>query len=249
MTMEQRLEVVAAAGYTGGEMVAEWMKWDDAEKKRVIAKKNALHVTFDAMFPSLTPLNDPAMRAQLKDDVAKAIPVAKELGCPMFLMKSGPRIASQSPEEQKRQIADGLKVVAEQSSAAGMELLLEPIDLLESKTIAVSSVAEAFEITRAVGDPKVKVLYDLYHEQRGSGNLIEKLEKNIDQVGLVHIADVPGRHKPGTGEIDYANVYRALARLKYDRYIAMEFYAASEAENVAELKAAKAEVVAVMAGA
>jgi len=92
-------------------------------------------------------------------------------------------------------------------------------------------------------------LYDLYHEQRGSGNLIEKLEKNIDQVGLVHIADVPGRHKPGTGEIDYANVYRKLAQLKYDRYIAMEFYAASEAENVAELKAAKAEVLSVMAGA
>jgi hydroxypyruvate isomerase len=67
-------------------------------------------------------------------------------------------------------------------------------------------------------------LYDLYHEQRGQGNLIEKLEKNIDEVGLIHVADVPGRHEPGTGEVNYINVYRALAQLKYRDVIAMEFY-------------------------
>ena len=56
------------------------------------------------------------------------------------------------------------------------------------------------------------MLYDFYHEQRAYGNLIEKLEQNIDLVGLVHIADVPGRHEPGTGEIDYLNIYRKLGR-------------------------------------
>jgi hydroxypyruvate isomerase len=68
------------------------------------------------------------------------------------------------------------------------------------------------------------VLYDLYHEQRTHGNLIEKLEKNIDEVGLIHIADVPGRHEPGTGEIDYGNIYKKLVELKYTANIAMEFY-------------------------
>jgi hydroxypyruvate isomerase len=68
------------------------------------------------------------------------------------------------------------------------------------------------------------VLYDLYHEQRGLGNLIEKLEKNIDEVGLIHIADVPGRHQPGTGEVNYENVYRKLGALHYRGVIAMEFY-------------------------
>jgi hydroxypyruvate isomerase len=70
----------------------------------------------------------------------------------------------------------------------------------------------------------VKVLYDFYHEQRTHGNLIEKLEKNIDEVGLVHIADVPGRHEPGTGEVNYINIYRKLKQLKYKGVIAMEFY-------------------------
>jgi hydroxypyruvate isomerase len=67
-------------------------------------------------------------------------------------------------------------------------------------------------------------LYDFYHEQRGAGNLIEKLEKNIDLVGLVHVADVPGRNEPGTGEIDYRNIYRKLGELKYDKFVTMEFY-------------------------
>ena len=61
----------------------------------------------------------------------------------------------------------------------------------------------------------MRVLYDVYHEQREFGNLIEKFEKNIEQVGLVHIADVPGRHEPGTGEINYLNIYRKLAQLNY----------------------------------
>ncbi len=70
----------------------------------------------------------------------------------------------------------------------------------------------------------MRVLYDFYHVQRAYGNLIEKLEQNIDLVGWVHIADVPGRHEPGTGEIDYGNIYRELGQLKYNKFITMEFY-------------------------
>jgi hydroxypyruvate isomerase len=88
----------------------------------------------------------------------------------------------------------------------------------------LTSVSEGFEIVRAVGSPMVKVLYDFYHEQRANGNLLEKLEQNIDWVGLVHIADVPGRHEPGTGEVNYATIYKKLGELKYDKFITMEFY-------------------------
>jgi hydroxypyruvate isomerase len=78
------------------------------------------------------------------------------------------------------------------------------------------------------------------------GNLISKLEKNIDRVGLVHIADVPGRHQPGTGEINYASIFRKLAELKYDRYAAMEFMPAGDA--VATLSAAREQVAQAIAG-
>jgi len=99
----------------------------------------------------------------------------------------------------------------------------ENIDQEENAKYYLTSVAEGFEIIRKVDNPHVKFLYDFFHEQISEGNLIKKLEKNIDQVGLVHIADVPGRHEPGTGEINYANIFRKLAELKYERYAAMEF--------------------------
>ena len=98
-------------------------------------------------------------------------------------------------------------------------------------------MAEGFEIVRRVGHPRVKFLYDFFHEQISEGNLIEKLEKNIDYVGLVHIADVPGRHAPGTGEINFGNIFRKLTELSYDRYAAMEFLPLGD--PVAELRAAR----------
>ena len=97
------------------------------------------------------------------------------------------------------------------------------IDQEENPKYYLTSVAEGFEVTRQVNHPRVKFLYDLYHEQISEGNLLEKLEKNIDQVGLIHVADVPGRHEPGTGEINYDNVFRKLKQLKYSGYVAMEF--------------------------
>jgi hydroxypyruvate isomerase len=127
---------------------------------------------------------------------------------------------------------------------AKIEVLLEPIDVLEDRKQFVNSVVDGFAIARMVNDPGVKVLYDFYHEQRGTGNVIDTLEKNVDLVGLVHIADVPGRHKPGTGEMNYSNIYRKLGALKYSLYIAMEFYFTGNA--VAELKAAKAEALTAM---
>jgi hydroxypyruvate isomerase len=119
--------------------------------------------------------------------------------------------------------------------------VIEPIDRLENPSIYLYGVEEAFDIVRAVGSPKVKVLYDLYHEQRGLGNLIEKLEKNIDEVGLVHVADVPGRHEPGTGEMNYINIYRRLAELHYKGVIAMEFYPTGDV--VETLRRARQEVL------
>jgi hydroxypyruvate isomerase len=130
-----------------------------------------------------------------------------------------------------------LKRGGEIAAQNGIELLAENIDPEENPKYFLTSCAEGFEIVRAVGNPHVKFLNDFFHEQIAEGNLIEKIEKNIDLVGLVHIADVPGRHEPGTGEIYYPNIYKKLAELGYDRYVAMEFMPTTE--PVAALRAAR----------
>ncbi len=247
ITMERRLEIAAEAGYNGGELTNEWRAWSADERKRMAAKVKSLGLTFDLIFPVNAPLTDPTQRARLTAELREAIPVAQEIGCPQFGFRSGPRIAGQSPEQQKQSIVDGLKTAVDLCREHRIEVILEPIDLIEAKNEAVNSVAEALAITHEVGDPSIKVLYDFYHEQRGVGNLIDTLQKNIADVGLVHIADVPGRHYPGTGEMNYSNIYRALAALHYNRYICMEFLPLGD--PLAELKTARLQAISAMQSA
>ena len=106
-----------------------------------------------------------------------------------------------------------LKRAAEICAPQKMEILLENIDPEENPKYFLTSVSEGFDIIREVNQPGVRFLYDFFHEQLSEGNLIAKLEKNLELIGLVHVADVPGRHAPGTGEINYANIFRKLGQL------------------------------------
>ena len=244
LTFEQRLQMVADAGYASGEVGKEYETWTPEEWKRNLAKKQALGLSIDSAVPGRNALADRRERTAFHDDLVKAIPGAKDLGCSQFIYTAYTRVPGQTPEQQRAAIVDTLNYAADVLEKDQIEIVLEPIDLLEYKEEAVPSVSEAFEIVRAVGSPRIKVLYDFYHEQRQAGNLIEKLEKNIDLIGLVHVADVPGRHHPGTGEVDYNNIYRKLAQLHYNRYICMEFTPIHD--PVAELRQARLEAIEAM---
>jgi hydroxypyruvate isomerase len=136
---------------------------------------------------------------------------------------SGDKVPGMAPEVQHASCIEGLKRAGQIVEGKNVKLLLENIDPEENPEYYLTSVAEGFKIIEKVNHPQVKFLYDFFHEQISEGNLIEKLEKNIDKVGLVHIADVPGRHEPGTGEINYTNIFKKLGQLKYRGYAAMEF--------------------------
>jgi hydroxypyruvate isomerase len=223
-SFEENLESVAQAGYRHVELVGEFMRWSEADWTRILARMQALKITVDATSGVKAGFADSAGVDAFVAELKGFIPTVQRLGCGQIILLSGKRIEGAAPGVQRAASIEALKRAADILSAAGLMGVIEPIDRLENPSIYLDGVAEAFEIVRAVGSPKVKVLYDLYHEQRGMGNLIEKLEKNIDEVGLIHVADVPGRHEPGTGEIHYRNVYRKLADLHYQGVIAMEFY-------------------------
>lgn len=247
LNFQQQLQVAADAGMNSVEVGSEYENWTEAEWTSNLAKLKELGLEVDSAVPGRNALADHSKRGALHDDIMRALPGCKRLGCNQFIYTAYTRVPDQTPEAQRAAIVDTLKYTADLLAKDNIEVVLEPIDLLEYPKEAVPSVAEAFEITRAVGSPLIKVLYDFYHEQRGSGNLIEKLDKNIDQVGLVHIADVPGRHKPGTGEMNYDNIYRKLAELNYSRVIGFEWMYLSD--PVAELKAERLHAIEVMDGA
>jgi hydroxypyruvate isomerase len=233
------LDIVAEAGYQGVELTGQFQKWSSDETRRVMAKMRALGLTFDMLSGVKAGFADPAGATEFMAQVTAQMKAAKELESPQINLKSGNRIDSVSRSVQHAASIENLKRAADLAAANQVQIVVEPIDPLENPNMYLTSVSEAFEIIRAVDSPQVRVLYDFYHEQRAYGNLIEKLEQNIDLVGLVHIADVPGRHEPGTGEIDYANIYRKLAQLKYNKFITMEFYPTQD--PVATLRKARVD--------
>jgi hydroxypyruvate isomerase len=241
------LEIVAAAGYQGVELTGQFHNWPPAETRRIMAKMRELGLLFDLLSGVKPGFADPNGTADFLAAVAEQLKFAKELQSPQINLKSGRRLDNLASKAQYAASVENLKRAANLAAAAQVQIVIEPIDALEDPNIYLTTVSEAFEIVREVGSPQVRVLYDFYHEQRGCGNLLEKLEKNIDLVGLVHIADVPGRHEPGTGEINYENIYRRLARLKYSKFITMEFYPTQE--PIATLRKARLEAQQAMASA
>jgi hydroxypyruvate isomerase len=233
------LEIVAEAGYQGVELVGEFQKWSADEKQRVMAKMGDLGLRFDMLSGVHAGFADPAAGSEFLVQVKAQLQAAHELKSPQINLKSGNMIETLPRAAQHAASIENLKQAGELASKAGVQIVIEPIDPLENPNMYLTSVSEAFDIVRAVESPQVKVLYDFYHEQRAYGNLIEKLEKNIDLVGLVHIADVPGRHEPGTGEIDYRNIYWKLGQLKYNKFVTMEFYPTQD--PVKTLKRARLE--------
>jgi hydroxypyruvate isomerase len=241
LPFEQRLEKVAEAGYRAVELVDEYKNWSPDDFRRSTAKLRSLGIVVDAMAGVWTGIANPQIQEKFLADLTSLVPIAEQLECPAIIVLSGDRVEALSREAHHQSCVENLKRAAEIADKRNLTLLIENIDQEENPKYYLTSVAEGFEIIRQVNHPRVKFLYDFYHEQISEGNLIAKLEKNIAQVGLMHVADVPGRHEPGTGEINYASIYRKLTQLKYQGYVAMEFEPAGD--PVTSLRTAREEAL------
>ena len=239
MPFEQRLEKVSEAGFHNVQLVNEFEKWSDADYARFNRKKHQLGITFDTTAGMHHGVGDPEEREAMLKDLEGMITVCHKLECPRLIVMSGNIVPGMTHTDQHESCIEGLKRAAERVEGKNVEILVENIDPEENPKYFLTSVAEGFDIIRAVNHPQVRFLYDFYHEQIAEGNLIEKMEKNIDLVGLFHIADVPHRHQPGTGEINYNNIYMKMMELKYDRYVAMEFMPVGDPVKI--LRAAREE--------
>jgi hydroxypyruvate isomerase len=116
-----------------------------------------------------------------------------------------------------------LKEAAPIAEGEGIMLLLECLNtLVDHGGYFVVTWQQGVEIVREVDSPAVGLTFDIYHHQVTEGNLISNLTRHIDLVGHLHAADVPGRHEPGTGEINFLNVLGAAKRAGYDGYVGLE---------------------------
>jgi hydroxypyruvate isomerase len=237
LPFEQRLKKVAAAGFKYVQLVGEYQKWREEDFRRANAKRRALGISFDTTAGLEHGVGDPREREAFLADLRKELETMEKLEIPSVIVMSGDRVPNLAAEVQHQSCVEGLKRAVELVEGKGVTLWLENIDLEENPHYYLWSMAELFQIVGEVNHPQVKALYDFFHAQISGGNLISLLEKNVDKVACVHIADVPGRHEPGTGEINYANIYRKLAQLKFSGSVAMEFIPTGD--PVASLRAAR----------
>ena len=242
LPFEQRLQKVAEAGYRNVELVGEYEKWSEADFHRVNSARKALGINFDCTAGIKHGVSVPDDREGLLTELRQALPIMEQLDCPAMILLSGNRVPGVPRETQHKSCIETLKAAAgviEGKSINGqpLRLLLETIDPEENPQYYLTEIAEALQVVASVNHPQVRLLYDFYHQQIAAGNLISNLEKSFPHLGLVHIADVPGRHLPGTGEINYENIFRKLVDLNYTGVVAMEFL--PEGDPVAQLRSAR----------
>ncbi len=131
----------------------------------------------------------------------------------------------------RRTAIENLRRAAPLARAAGITLMIEALNTWESPRYFLDRSRLGLEIVREAGEPNVRFQYDCYHMQRMEGQLIETMTKNLEWIGHVQIADVPGRHEPGTGEVHYPNVLRALEAAGYGGYVGLEYRPSATTED------------------
>lgn len=176
---------------------------------------------------------DPKDNEMYINGVKKSIEAAKKVGAKhLFLMTDilqEDRSVLEPPyaiseEDKVKSIKYVLNAIKPLVEEAGITIVIEPLNIyVDHKGYYMSHSKPAFEMVREIGSDNIKVLYDIYHMQIMEGNIIQTIKENMDAIGYIHIADVPGRFQPGTGEINYTNIFKALNEIDYKGYVGFEF--------------------------
>ena len=163
-------------------------------------------------------LVNPRERDEFLHQTSMAIEAAKKMDCPQLVTLTGNELGGMPRSEQMTNAVDALRAAAPLLEKNGITAIVEILNTYVNHAgYFLYRVRDGAELIDRVGSPNVKILFDIYHVQIMEGNLIENIQSNIDRIGHFHIGDVPGRHEPGTGEINYRNVFKAIYELG-DRY-------------------------------
>lgn len=161
--------------------------------------------------------------AEFREGVGRAIAYATTLGVKQVNCLAGKAPAGADPALLRRTLVDNLRYAAAEFERAGLRLLMEPINHFDIPGFFVNRTEQAISILDEVGAANAFVQYDIYHAQREEGELAATIEKYLPRIAHIQLADNPGRHEPGTGEINYDFLFAHLDRLGYTGWIGCEY--------------------------
>jgi hydroxypyruvate isomerase len=160
---------------------------------------------------------------EFQDGVGKAIEYAMMLGCTQLNCLAG--IASPGvPEEKLRDtFVANLRLAAAKLKQSGIRLMIEPINTRDIPGFYLTRTEQALGIIKEVGSDNLFLQYDIYHMQVTEGDLARTIEENLDLIPHMQLADNPGRHEPGTGEINYTFLFQHIDHIGYLGWIGCEY--------------------------
>jgi hydroxypyruvate isomerase len=165
----------------------------------------------------------PSRVGEFQDGVGKAIEYATALGCKQINCLAGIAPQDTSAEQARQTLVDNLKFAAPKLAAAGVKLLIEPINTRDIPGFFLNGTKQALSIIDDVGSPNLFLQYDIYHMQIMEGDLATTIKNNLAKIPHLQLADNPGRNEPGTGEINYTFLFQFLDSIGYQGWIGCEY--------------------------
>jgi len=173
---------------------------------------------------------DPNRVDEFRAGVAKAIGYATILGTPQINCLAGKALAGASSEQLRETFVANLRFAAAELKQAGIKLLIEPINHFDIPGFYLNTTAQAISIMDQVGSDNLFLQYDIYHAQRMEGEVATTMQKHLNRIAHIQLADNPGRNEPGTGEINYRFLFQHLDKLGYSGWIGCEYKPATTTE-------------------
>jgi hydroxypyruvate isomerase len=160
---------------------------------------------------------------EFRAGVVTAIEYARVLGVTRLNCLAGRRVPGRSDDEHRNTLVENIRFAAAALGEQGIQLHVEAINHFDVPGFFLNRTEEVAAVIENVGLPNVKIQWDVYHAQREEGDLTSTLRRHVGRIGHIQIADNPGRHQPGTGEINYPFLLRQIDALGYDGYIGLEY--------------------------
>jgi len=165
----------------------------------------------------------PGREAEFRSSVMRALDYATASACRRIHVMSGLRSPDVPVERQLATLRDNVAVAAELAAAAGVTLLLEPINRRDVPDYLLGDTGMALEVLSSLALPNLALQFDFYHQQIMAGDLARRFAELLPRIGHVQLADNPGRHEPGTGEIRYEWLLGQVASSAYEGWVGCEY--------------------------
>jgi len=166
---------------------------------------------------------DPNKIDTFRKGVEQAVKYARVLDVKLINCLVGKRLEGIPPRDQRDVLIKNLSYASFKLAKEGLTLLVEPLNTYDIPGFFLYNTQDTIRLFKEIGETHIKLQYDVYHMQKMEGNLTETIRDNLTRIGHIQIADNPGRHQPGTGEINYRFLLDELDRMGYKGFVGLEY--------------------------